>query len=58
MSLRWEINNRVQALKSWARQSFGRDTGGNRPQGTTDSSDRAGGKLKQTGGRVRDTFKR
>ncbi|MFB4273682.1 MULTISPECIES: hypothetical protein [unclassified Nonomuraea] len=32
MSLRWEIDNKVQALKGWVRRRFGRATGNQRRQ--------------------------
>ncbi|MEV5897613.1 CsbD family protein [Nonomuraea fuscirosea] len=56
MSLRWEISNKVQALKGWARQCFGRVTG-NRRQQIAGKSDRVAGNLKQAGGKARDAFK-
>ncbi|MFI6928352.1 CsbD family protein [Nonomuraea spiralis] len=57
MSLRWEISNKVQAFKGWARQRFGRVTG-NRRQQATGKSDRVVGNLKQAGDKARDAFKR
>ncbi|MEV4015124.1 CsbD family protein [Nonomuraea angiospora] len=57
MSLRWEISNKVQNLKGWARQRLGRVTG-NRRQQIAGKSDRVAGKLKQAGGKARDAFKR
>ncbi|MGI5290977.1 CsbD family protein [Nonomuraea polychroma] len=57
MSLRWEISNKVQVLKGWARQRFGRVTG-NRRQQIAGKSDRVAGNLKQAGRKARDAFKR
>ncbi|MEV0386726.1 CsbD family protein [Nonomuraea sp. NPDC050643] len=57
MSLRWEIKNKVQALKGWARQRFGRATG-NRRQQAEGKTDRIAGNLKQAGGKAGDAFKR
>lgn len=57
MSLRWEIRNKVQVLKGWARQRFGRVTG-NRRQQIAGKSDRVAGNLKQVGRKARDAFKR
>ncbi|MDF5754621.1 CsbD family protein [Spongiactinospora sp. TRM90649] len=50
MSLRWEISNKAQALRGWARQRFGRVTGDRRQQTT--------GKLRQAGRRAMDAFRR
>ncbi|MGN9847501.1 hypothetical protein ACTMTI_56520 [Nonomuraea sp. H19] len=56
MSLRWEIDNKVQALKRWARQRLGRATGNQRHQ-VAGKTDRAVGNLKQPGGKVQDASK-
>ncbi|MGR6919961.1 hypothetical protein ACU635_37490 [[Actinomadura] parvosata] len=55
MSLRWEISNKVQILKVWARQRFGRVTGNRQIAG---KSDRAAGRLKRTGGKAGEAGKR
>jgi uncharacterized protein YjbJ (UPF0337 family) len=55
--MRWEISNKVQALKGWARRWLGRVTG-NRRQQAAGKSDPVVGKLKQAGGQVKDAFKR
>ncbi|GAA3525378.1 CsbD family protein [Nonomuraea rosea] len=57
MSMRWEISNKLQVLKGWAKRWLGRVTG-NRRQQAAGKSDRVVGTLKQAGGRVKDAFKR
>ncbi|MFI7417927.1 CsbD family protein [Nonomuraea sp. NPDC049684] len=57
MSLRWEISNKVQAFKGWARQRFGRVTD-NRHQQAAGKRDQAAGNLKQAGDKARNAFKR
>ncbi|GAA3688123.1 hypothetical protein GCM10022224_061780 [Nonomuraea antimicrobica] len=42
MSVRWEIDNKVQALKRWVRQRFGRTTGDRRHQVAGEPSPVAG----------------
>ncbi|GAA2861699.1 CsbD family protein [Nonomuraea rubra] len=57
MSLQWEISNKVQIVKRWARQRFGR-VNGNRPRQIAGKSDQTAGRLKQTGGKTGDAGKR
>ncbi|TMR07122.1 CsbD family protein [Nonomuraea turkmeniaca] len=56
MSLRWEIDNKVQAFKRWARQRLGRATGDQRHQ-VAGKPDRVVGHLKQPGGKADDASK-
>ncbi|WP_327590201.1 CsbD family protein [Nonomuraea sp. NBC_00507] len=56
MSVRWEINNKVQALKGWVRQRLGRATGNQRHQ-AAGKTDRVVGHLEQPDGRVNDAPK-
>ncbi|MEV0148973.1 MULTISPECIES: CsbD family protein [unclassified Nonomuraea] len=57
MSMRWEIGNKLQALKGWARQRLGRTTG-DRSRQSAGRADRVAGNLKQAGGKIKDAFRR
>ncbi|MGW0809065.1 hypothetical protein [Nonomuraea sp. NPDC002799] len=53
MSLRWEINNKVQALKGWIRRLLGRATA-TRRRPSAGTTDRVVVDLRQSGGKVKD----
>ncbi|WP_336207188.1 CsbD family protein [Nonomuraea sp. LPB2021202275-12-8] len=57
MSMRWKITNKVQAVRGWVRQRFGR-VSGNRSQQAEGKTDRVAGNLKQSAEKVKDAFKR
>ncbi|MFC4114466.1 CsbD family protein [Nonomuraea zeae] len=53
MSVRWEIDNKVQAVKTWVRQRFGRATDNRRPR-VVGEPRRGTGNPEQPGGGVKD----